>query len=905
MRSIIKAYFVCVFILIVKFAGASHLVGGEIYYDNLGGNNYKIHLKIYRDCSAGGPPLDDPAVIDVFDVNNKLVKSLDVLLYANSEVPTSYNSPCAPTEAGDVCLEVGFYEITVNLPPKVGGYTITYQRCCRHGTIINLINPLGLGATYWEHIPGPEVVAVNNSPRFTFNTPIYICSNSPIAFNHMASDPDGDLLVYSICAPFDGIPLVNPANPAGSINPPPYSSVNFVLPYSSGYPMSSSPAININKATGFINGSPNILGQWVIGIRVSEYRAGILIGTHHRDFQFNVINCPNMIIADIGAQTTTNNGTGAGYCNGMSVSFQNNSSANATAYHWDFGVQNILTDTSNLQNPSYLYSTPGDYTITLIANPGSKCADTTFQVFHVHPLLNPSFLQPSDQCLNSNKFSFAASGNFQGNGTFNWNFGNSATPLTASTKTINNVSYTLPGVKTVSLTVAENDCFATTTQTFEIAENPVAYIGNYITSACAPVTFTIQNLSNSVPHISYLWTFSNGTSSQNMTPTVTFANPGIYTFTLTAISSSKCIDTSTLAGVSSISVAPYPVSQFIVTTNSVQCFNGHTFSFLNTSTFSSIFSGAPTYNWDFGANATPAIASTFNISNVLYNTSGIYPVTLTVTQNSCASTSSINVELYPNPVAILGPYPKNGCLSQIVNFTRNSTSASPLTYLWSFSDGATSTDANPSHVFSSIGVYSFSLTVSTTSLCISSSSIQSVNSITINLSPIAGFSITTDNVSEVICKDTSSSDVVSWNYNFNDGTNSQLQNPIHYYHLVDIYNIVQTVTNSFGCKSNFDLDVMIIPDFGFYIPNAFTPGGLKDHLNDIFKPVIHGIVEYEFSIYDRWGVQIYSSNNIDEGWDGSYKGLNCQVGVYIWKCDFKNKTTKKYEQHVGHVALLK
>ena len=130
----------------------------------------------------------------------------------------------------------------------------------------------------------------------------------------MATDPDGDLLVYSFCDPFNGLSSAKPIVLAGdSTNAPPYLPVSFISPYSSSYPISSSPAININTATGIINGSPNTLGQWVIGICVSEYRAGVLIGTHHRDFQFNIINCPFVVVADIGTQIATNNG----FCNGM------------------------------------------------------------------------------------------------------------------------------------------------------------------------------------------------------------------------------------------------------------------------------------------------------------------------------------------------------------------------------------------------------------------------------------------------------------------------------------------------------------------------------------------------------------------------------------------------------------
>ena len=897
--------------LTAKFADATHIVGGEIYYDNLGGNNYKIHMKVYRDCINGVPPFDDPAFFTIFDAAGNIIRTLNVALTSSLTVPPSNNSPCAPASNGVACVEEAIYETTINLPPLTGGYYIVYQRCCRNGTILNLVNPGNVGATYWEHIPGPEVVTTNSSPRFTYRPPIYICANTPISFNHIATDADGDSLVYNLCTPFDGLstacPVINSSNTScpTANTPPPYVSVPFISPYSSSYPMASNPAVNINLSTGFLNGNPTILGQWVVGVCVSEYRNGVLIGTHHRDFQFNVINCPFVVHAGITSQTTSNNGSGTGYCNGYTISYSNNSSGNFSTFHWDFGDLSTLADTSDVFNPTYTFQTPGDYTVTLIANPGSPCADTTHDVFHIHPLLAPSFLHPTNQCLNGNNYNFVASGSYQGNGTVSWDFGNSVVPTTANTVSVSNVHYTTPGIKTVSLTVAENGCSATVTQTLEVAQNPVATIGNYITSGCAPLTFSIQNQSTTGPYITYSWAFSNGIISHSITPTITFTNPGVYTFTLSAVSNQVCIDSTKMISVSSITAVPIPVAQFNVTPKSIQCFNGHSFNFNNTS---STFGSPQVYNWNFGTNATPAIASTFNVSNVIYSSAGIYPVTLTVTESGCTNTTSLTVTLYPNPVALIGTYPLTGCNPQTINLTSVSTSALPLTYLWSFSDGTTSSLANPTHVFTPVGIYSFSLTISTNSLCMATSSIQSVNSITVNPSPVAGFTATPMITSifdpDIVFLNLASEDVVSWNYNFGDGNNSSNSNPFHSYLNYGNYEVIQTVSNSFGCPNTATLIIKILPEFRFWIPNAFTPGR-KDGLNDVFKPVIFGVEEYEFMIFDRWGEQIYLTNDIDEGWDGSYKGRDCQSDVYVWKCNFRNLVSKQTENHVGHVTLLR
>jgi hypothetical protein len=228
-------------------------------------------MKVYRDGLNGIPPFDNPAFITIFDASGNVYTTLQVAYTNSITVPPSINSPCAPTSTGNAIVEEAIYTATINLPPLIGGYYIVYQRCCRNGTILNLINPGDVGATYWEHIPGPEVVAINSSPRFTNRPPIYICNGLPIQFDHIATDPDGDSLVYSICNPFNGLdvacPVIDPTNPncPPANTPPPYISVPFQSPYSASYPMSSNPAMNINSSNGFLDGVPNINGSMGCG----------------------------------------------------------------------------------------------------------------------------------------------------------------------------------------------------------------------------------------------------------------------------------------------------------------------------------------------------------------------------------------------------------------------------------------------------------------------------------------------------------------------------------------------------------------------------------------------------------------------------------------------------------------
>jgi hypothetical protein len=185
---------------------------------------------------------------------------------------------------------------------------IAYQRCCRSATLLNIINPGASGATYWTHIPGSEIVLANNSPTFSSSPPFYFCNNLSNVITYSATDDDGDSLSYFFSSPFDGLdgccPLISQVPYSPGINcssppvscptvniAPPYLSLVYSSGYNSNYPISSSPPISINGSNGLISLTPNLSGDFAIGIGIKEYRHHTLIGTYYQDFHTKVVNC--------------------------------------------------------------------------------------------------------------------------------------------------------------------------------------------------------------------------------------------------------------------------------------------------------------------------------------------------------------------------------------------------------------------------------------------------------------------------------------------------------------------------------------------------------------------------------------------------------------------------------------
>ncbi|MGE0567477.1 MAG: hypothetical protein AB7O73_05970, partial [Bacteroidia bacterium] len=159
---------------------ATHIVGGEIYYDYLGGNKYKITLKLFRDCINGQPPFggqgEGHTIVNIFNYNNELIQQVLMGEPVVTGVPSSANNPCMKAPES-ICVEQGVYEKIVFLPPNDDGYFLIHEICCRNSTILNLVNPSAQGSLYKTYIPGTKKGWGNSSPRYDNYPDIFICIN--------------------------------------------------------------------------------------------------------------------------------------------------------------------------------------------------------------------------------------------------------------------------------------------------------------------------------------------------------------------------------------------------------------------------------------------------------------------------------------------------------------------------------------------------------------------------------------------------------------------------------------------------------------------------------------------------------------------------------------------------------
>ncbi len=537
---------------------AAHLVGGEISYKCLGSNNYEITLKIYRDCNSSGAQFDPQAAIGIFN-NSGLFTTLAVTLGPIIQLPTTVANPCLIIPP-NICTQMATYKTTVFLPPAVGGYTITHQRCCRNATITNIPNPGTWGNTYTIEIPSNDV-SCNSSPAYSVNPPIILCTNDSLNINSSANEIDGDSLFYELCDPLHGGSQNTPApNPPLAPN---YASVPFSGTYSSTNPMNANPAFSINPNTGYISGKPTQAGQYVVAICVSEYRNGVLLSTTMRDYQFNVTNCTSNVTTQIVPQSSN--------CTGRTVSFSNNT-INGSKFLWDFGDPSTNADTSVAQNPTYTFADTGTYQIKLIVNKGWPCSDSSTITVKVYYPVTSKYKWSGDVCLDEQQLNFTPDAGLSGNASYFWYFGPNANITQSTSEFPPPITFNAPGKYYVTLQAEDYGCSDVYGDTITIYERPNAdfTIDNFV--GCVPFTVNFNDNSDGGTLLKYVWDFGDGNTSNDASPFHIYTISGNYSVSLMVYTETGCIDTSYFFYPDSVIANPSPTSYFTINPREVSIY---------------------------------------------------------------------------------------------------------------------------------------------------------------------------------------------------------------------------------------------------------------------------------------------------------------------------------------------
>lgn len=895
-----KRVLLCIVILfsaLINFkANASHIVGGEVYYDYLGSNNYKFYFVIYRDCASNGAAYDSPLPISVFNGNNVRISNHTITFPGSTVLPIQFTNPCITPPSG-ICTERAIYTIVLNLPPLTSGYIVSYQRCCRGPNVTNLVNPDDTGLTLRATIPpSAQGHYINSSARFTNYPPLVICNNEDLNFNHSATDPDGDSLSYQLVAPFSGGTSLNPApNP---IPTPPYNPVIWAPSFSAATPLGSGSTTTINPTTGQLFVDANLTGLYVVGIRVNEWRNGVLINSTIRDFLFKVINCNITLSAVINEQENTPGFVS--YCQGLTFTFDN-LSWGATTYSWDFGVTGITTDVSSAFEPTYTFPAPGTYQIRLIANQGMPCTDTSYIDLTLENPFEVDFTFPDSTCFKDNTLDFQSVvlvGN--PNPQYQWNFGPNATPQTATTQNVSNVAFQSANGNVVKLVATHSVCKDSVIKPIFFYDKPIPDFEFQTDHECEGFTQPFNNTSQNAQ--SFVWDFGETVATTDQStatsPTYTYSNPGTYTITLISSSGPGCSDTI------QHDITIYEPLSVSFTHNDSMCILNNSYHFEGTI-------GGPastTFEWNFGPNAIPTSATTLNVNNVFYDSPGTFPVTLTAQFLQCTLTEESNIFVFSQPHADFTISNELKCEPYPAQFINISSYDAPLLYTWDFGEGGSSTETNPLHIYEHAGTYSVQLTAISTIGCIDTLVVLKQDLMLIHPKPTAGFSM--NKIETTICESRvqfydESQGAMKWIYYMNEN-NAFLSDsaPAFTFQTPGMHYPEQVVFNEFGCSDTTKMQLIVEP-FTVFVPNTFTPD--ENQFNNTFNAVV-GLepVSWNMRIYNRWGQLIFETNDYQEAWDGTYKGKLCQEDIYSYVIQFTScAPVANAEELTGHVLLIK
>lgn len=182
--------------------------------------------------------------------------------------------------------------------------------------------------------------------------------------------------------------------------------------------------------------------------------------------------------------------------------------------------------------------------------------------------------------------------------------------------------------------------------------------------------------------------------------------------------------------------------------------------------------------------------------------------------------------------------------------------------------------------------------------------VSEFNTVTV-VKPVADFIISSQTLFEdlPITFQNLSTGAVSYIWDFGDGIGSTMIHPNHTYDEPGIYPIKLIAVNDIGCIDSLTKRITITPEFYLYIPNTFTPDG--NRFNTYFEVSAINMVDFRINIFNRWGQNIYESNDVNFQWDGFQEdGTPVPDGTYIWKIRYKSINDDQ-ETIIGHINVLR
>ncbi|MEZ4772222.1 MAG: PKD domain-containing protein [Bacteroidia bacterium] len=563
-------------------------------------------------------------------------------------------------------------------------------------------------------------------------------------------------------------------------------------------------------------------------------------------------------------------------CEGLPNVFTQNVSigngGSIASLNWDFGDG---SPSASGGNTAHVFPQYGYYPVTLTAISNNGCTDNFTRTVFVNP--NPiADFRVESACQDSVVFtsnSSVVAGSLDYIQTFQWNFGDPGSGSANSSDWSGPWHvYQTAGVYTISLTVTTGKgCSDQLVREVNVYPEPIADFVYEDNCANENTRFIdISTTSSSTPVVEWHWDFGFGWTADVASPRNNFtsAGPGTYPVVFAIKTSENCVDTI----VRNIVINPVPNVDFASTRECLE----DTTHFTNQTTLAS---GTITdYLFAFGDGAN----STLPNPSHRYLVPGNYIATISaVSDSGCASVRSREVVVYPLP-EFSRIDADTACFSD--RATLRVVAPQDITIEWY----QNLNDDRPFHTGNSFTTpplpYEATYYVMGRSLegCINDrvpvnaavfpdQELEIVSNVTKVDLPLAIVDFTT----------ASSIGLVSWQWNFGDGSTSDQDEPTHEYHFPGKYEVKVTTTDINGCERTETTVIEVLKLTGVYLPNAFSPN--QDGINDTYKVGYYNISDFSIQIFNRWGQLVFASDNPDFEWDGrNLAGATVTEGVYVY-----------------------
>lgn len=490
----------------------------------------------------------------------------------------------------------------------------------------------------------------------------------------------------------------------------------------------------------------------------------------------------------------------ANVCKGDTMFFGDSTSlpyGNITYWAWNFGDGNTSSGTPS---PTHLYNQSGTYDVKLYVVDNAGCVDSALTTVEVYPNPTPSFII-EDACdgfdVHLESTSQQALATIT---TYEWDVENNGS--TDYVSTIVDHEYSTFGSYAVQLTVTDSlGCRDSLVQLATVYPMPTADF------EAPPVCFNeVTAFSDSSEVASgvitaWEWDFGDGNTSTNSNPSHTYLSPGQHQVKLKITTDGGCQDSIT----KTIIVYYLPIAQFETTP---ECENLAA-SFVQNSTSQS--GNLSVFEWNFGDGGSSLSSGPLHD----YNGPGLYQVTLRVeSQYGCEDTAQRSIRIYPAPNAAFG-WKNNVCEGEDLpiydqSIIANVTPGGDQIVAWNWNvNGTLLSDQNPTYTTSIHENLNVFLIVRSNFGC--KDSARNFPEIYPIPEPAFEFEIGCED-RETSFKDLSTISVGlvdSWLWDFGDGSQSVVADPIHVYDLAGNYDVLLSIASNKGCKSNVSKSIYI------------------------------------------------------------------------------------------------